>query len=115
MPPSLTHKYAHAHTHTHTHLQEYSTVCINIGPGVLCLSLLCQYAWGNLKQLRDELKEGVVWEVFLCKLSLAHVSWVSLTQHCMAIARDHLQQCSRIEIINTKIVTLAMWRVPVHC
>lgn len=72
------------------YLQEDSTVSVDIGPWVLGLPMLRQHPWSDLKQLGDYLEEGIVREVLLGKLALAHVARIRLAQHSMTKPWHHL-------------------------
>lgn len=73
-----------------SHLQQHTTMSIHIGPGVLGLALLQEHIGNNLVKLGDQLEHGVVGQVFQSKLTLASITWVSLPQDSMAIARNNL-------------------------
>ena len=71
-------------------LQEDSRVGIDIGVGVLGLSVLSQDTRGNLVDLADELEHGVIGEMLLSKGPLGHVAGVGLAENGVAISRNNL-------------------------
>jgi hypothetical protein len=70
--------------------QQDKTYSVNIGVGVLGLSVLGQDTRSNLVDLADELEHGVVREVAESKLALRHVTRVGLTKHSVSVTRDDL-------------------------
>lgn len=66
-------------------------MCIHIGPRILGLALFQQHIRDNFVQLSYQLEEWIFGKVFEGKFSLACIAGISLPQHCMAVARNHLQ------------------------
>lgn len=73
-----------------SYLEQHSTVGINIGPGVLGLTLLKEHIGHNLVKLGNQLEHGVVGQVLQGKLTLTGVTGVGLSQDSMAVARHNL-------------------------
>lgn len=71
-------------------LEEDTGVGIDVGEGVLGLSMLGEDTWRDLVNLADKLEHGVVWEVLLGKLALGHVTGVSLAENGVAVTGDDL-------------------------
>jgi hypothetical protein len=61
-----------------THLEQHATVSIYIGPRILGLALLQEDIGHDLVQLSNQLKHGVIRQVFQSKLLLTGISWISL-------------------------------------
>jgi hypothetical protein len=64
------------------------TYSINVGVGVLGLSVLGQDTRGNVVDLADELEHGVIRKLLKSKLALRHVTGVSLPQDGVTVTRD---------------------------
>lgn len=77
------------------YLQQYSTVGVYVGPGVLGLALLQKHIGHNLVELGHHLEHGVIGQVLQGKLALTGVTWVGLPQDGMAVAWHHLWQRNR--------------------
>lgn len=73
---------------------------IHIGPRILGLTLLQQHVGHDLVKLGNHLEHGVIRQVLQCKLALAGVTWVSLSQDGVAIAWHHLQPRKREEVLQ---------------
>ena len=67
-----------------------NTYSINVGEGVLGLSMLGQHARGNLVNLADQLEHRVIRQVAKGKLALADVTRVRPTQDGVTVTRHHL-------------------------
>lgn len=78
-----------------SYLQQHSTVGINIGPGVLGLTLLKEHIGHDLVKLGNQLEHGVVGQVLQGKLTLTGVTGVCLSQDSMAVARHDLTTMER--------------------
>lgn len=65
-------------------------MCVNVGIGVLGLSVLRQDAWCDIVDLADELEHWVVREVFERELALGHVPGIGLAENSVAVAGDDL-------------------------
>lgn len=95
---------------------------VDIGPGVLGLTLLQQHVGHNLVELGDQLEHGVVGQVLQGKLTLAGVTWVGLPQDGVAITGHNLRRrrtslsqslnCTRIFL--TFFLNLCIVKVCVH-
>lgn len=75
-----------------SYLQQHSAVGVDIGPGVLGLTLLQQHVGHNLVKLGDQFEHGVVGQVLQGKLTLAGVTWVGLPQDGVAITGHNLRR-----------------------
>ena len=65
---------------------------VHIRPRVFCLAVLRQHIRSHLKQVADQLEQGVIGEVLLSEPSLADVAGVRLPQHSMTITGDNLEK-----------------------
>eukprot|EP00049_Salpingoeca_infusionum_P000692 m.41706 g.41706 ORF g.41706 m.41706 type:complete len:323 (+) comp10604_c0_seq1:238-1206(+) len=86
-------------------LKEATTVCVNVWPWVGGLTLLGEDCWNNLVQLAHKVEELVVWQVLQGKLTLARVSWVSLTKDGMAVTWDNVTALKSIPDKLVKVIT----------
>jgi|SRR5271154_4219182 len=74
---------------------------VNIGVGVLGLAVLGQDTGSNLVNLADKFEHWVLWQLAESKLSLGHVSGISLAQNCVTIAWYNTARVqSRPEIVT---------------
>lgn len=63
---------------------------IYIWPWVGSLAMFPEDIWYDVVELRHQVEHGVIREVFQSKLSLYHVSGISLPEYSMPVARDNL-------------------------
>jgi hypothetical protein len=71
-------------------LKENTRVGINVGPGILGLTMLLENDRGSLIDERDKLEEGVVGHVLKSILALASVTRIGLTEHSVTVTRNNL-------------------------
>jgi hypothetical protein len=71
-------------------LEENTRVSINVGPGVLGLTVLGQDVGDDVVQLAGELEHGVGGEVLEGELTLASVTGVGLSQDSVTVTRNDL-------------------------
>jgi len=71
-------------------LEEDTRVGINVRPWVLGLSVLSQDAGHNVVQLADKTEEGIVRQVLEGKLTLSHVTGVSLAKDSVTETGNNL-------------------------
>jgi hypothetical protein len=69
-------------------LQQYSRMCIDVGPWILNFACFFQYFWNNFIEKGNELEQGVVWHVRYRKLSLTGIPGICFSQHSMSKSRD---------------------------
>ena len=73
-----------------TNLKKDTRVSVNVGPGVLSLSVLSQDSRSNVVHLADELEHGVLRKVLKSELALASVTGVGLAENGVPVARNDL-------------------------
>lgn len=78
---------------------------VDIGEGVLGLSVLRQNTGGNLVHLADQLEHGVIGHLFLRELALGHVAGVGLAEHSMAVTgHDTARVEGRPQVVSNGLV-----------
>lgn len=74
-----------------TYLQQYTTMCVHVGPRIFRLSLLQQNIRHQLVQIWNQTEQWIFRHVFQRKLTLTFIAWVSFAQNSVAIARNNLK------------------------
>ena len=83
--------------------EEAARVGINVGPGVLGLTVLSENTGGDLVDLGDELEERILRQVLQGELALSGVTGIGLTKNGVTVARNDL---TRVEGIPEGLLDL---------
>lgn len=93
-----------------SYLEQHSAVGVDIGPGVLGLTLLQEHIGHNLVKLGNQLKHGVVGQVLQGKLALAGVTGVGLPQDGVAVAWNNLRRKDTVQPLSCVWIWLIQLR-----